>query len=88
MTAIGAGQGHSLALLTDGTVRTWGLGGGGQLGNNSQANSATPVQVSGLTQVKFTAGSDSHGRALPAQQNRAVLRQNGTDVTSQIVVNP
>jgi cyclophilin family peptidyl-prolyl cis-trans isomerase len=47
-----------------------------------------PVQVSGLTKLKFQAGSDSHGRALPAQKNQGVLHQNGQNVTAQIVVNP
>jgi arabinan endo-1,5-alpha-L-arabinosidase len=47
-----------------------------------------PVQVSGLTQLRFTAGQDSHGNDLPAKPNRAVLQQNGQDVTTQLVVNP
>jgi len=56
-------------------------------GNLLQSNNA-PVQVSGLTQLKFVAGIDSTGRTLPAQANQARLVQNGTDVTAQIVVNP
>lgn len=47
-----------------------------------------PVQVGGLTQLRFTAGCDSHGLTLAAQQNRATLMQNGLDVTAQVVVNP
>jgi hypothetical protein len=46
------------------------------------------VQVSGLTKLKFTNGTDSHGSVLPAARNRAVLEQNGVDVTTQVVVNP
>ena len=46
------------------------------------------VQVSGITQLKFTAGSNSHGTLFNAQNNRARLEQNGVDVTAQIVVNP
>jgi len=46
-----------------------------------------PVQVAGLTQLKFTAGGTSNNVALPVQTNKAVLQQNGVDVTSQIVVN-
>ena len=49
---------------------------------------AQPVKVSGITQLKFTAGSDSQGNLLPAKTNRAVLMQNGADVTAQVVVNP
>ena len=57
-------------------------------GDLLQAN-GQPVKVSGITQLKFTAGSTSHGVAdLPAQTNQAVLQQNGVDVTAQIVVIP
>jgi hypothetical protein len=56
-------------------------------GDLLQAN-GQPVKVSGLTQLKFVAGTTSHGNPLVAQNNRAVLLQNGTDVTAQIVVNP
>ena len=56
-------------------------------GNLLQAN-GQPVKVSGLTQLKFTAGGTSGGGSLPAQANQAILQQNGADVTSQVVVNP
>lgn len=56
-------------------------------GDLLQANSRA-VQVSGITQLRFTAGSSSHGTLFSAKNNRARLEQNGTDVTAQIVVNP
>jgi len=56
-------------------------------GDLLQAN-GQPVKVAGITQLKFTAGSDSHGNTLSAKANRAVLQQNGSDVTAQLVVNP
>ena len=56
-------------------------------GNLHQTNGA-PVQVSGLTKLSFTAGSDSGGHLFPAQQNQAVLEHDGVDVTAQTVVNP
>ncbi|HWA85320.1 MAG TPA: choice-of-anchor Q domain-containing protein [Opitutus sp.] len=56
-------------------------------GDLFQDNGAA-VQVSGLTQVKFTAGGDSGGKVLPAKANQAVLEQDGVDVTAQIVVGP
>ncbi|HWA88173.1 MAG TPA: PQQ-binding-like beta-propeller repeat protein [Opitutus sp.] len=68
-----------------------------QLGSTSDAritggdlfqDNGAAVQVSGLTQLQFTAGSDSQGNVLPAQANRAVLEQQGEDVTSQVVHNP
>ncbi|HWA85183.1 MAG TPA: immunoglobulin domain-containing protein [Opitutus sp.] len=57
---------------------------GGDLAQTNQQ----PVEVSGLTQLEFTAGTNSAGTPLPAQQNQARLEQDGNDVTDQIVVNP
>ena len=57
--------------------------GGDLLQANGQA-----VKVSGLTRLTFTAGGTSNNVPLPAQTNKAVLQQNGTDVTAQVVVNP
>jgi hypothetical protein len=57
--------------------------GGDLLQTNGQ-----PVRVSGITQLKFTAGSNSHGALFAAQANKGRLEQNGVDVTTQIVVNP
>lgn len=56
-------------------------------GDLLQANNQ-PVKVSGVAQLKFVAGTTSHGTAIPAQTNRAHLEQNGADITSQVVVNP
>lgn len=53
----------------------------------AQTNGA-PVQVSGLTQLRFVDGTNSHGVLLPAQHNQGLLKNRGTDVTNQIVVNP
>ena len=44
--ALAAGQNHSLALCSDGTVAAWGEGNSGQLGNNSFTASSVPVAVS------------------------------------------
>ena len=56
------------------------------IGGNLEQFNARAVQVSGVTQLKFTAGITSHGVARPAQTNQARLEQDGVDVTSQIVV--
>jgi hypothetical protein len=56
-------------------------------GDLLQDNKAS-VTVSGLTNVVFSAGSDSHGNIVQAQRNRAVLRENGVDVTAKLVTNP
>lgn len=56
-------------------------------GDLFQANGRA-VQVGGITQLEFVAGTTSHGIALPAQANQARLERDGVDVTAQIVVNP
>ena len=48
VTQIAAGLAHSCALTTAGAVQCWGNNANGQLGNNSNTNSSTPVAVSSL----------------------------------------
>ena len=43
VTAIAAGDGHSLALQGDGTVWAWGFNGNGELGDGTTTNRHTPV---------------------------------------------
>jgi alpha-tubulin suppressor-like RCC1 family protein len=49
VTAIGCGRDHGLAVLGDGTVRSWGANAFGQLGDGTTTNRTAPVTVSGLT---------------------------------------
>ncbi len=51
MTAVAAGQYHSLALKSDGTVWAWGRGVDGQLGDGATVQRNSPVQVTGLGNV-------------------------------------
>ncbi|RSS60515.1 hypothetical protein EF912_09805 [Streptomyces sp. WAC07061] len=72
VVAIAAGCDHSLALLSNGTVRAWGDNSTGQLGNGSTGGtSSTPVTVvspanpgSPLTGVQAIDGGLSHSVAL------------------------
>ncbi|HEY4993345.1 MAG TPA: hypothetical protein VII33_14820 [Nakamurella sp.] len=70
VTAIAAGGINTgYAVRGDGTVWAWGWGGLGQLGNGGTADSAVPVQVSGLSDVTAVAGGWFNGYA---------IRSNGT----------
>ncbi len=65
VTAVAAGLSHTVALMSDGTIRTWGLNTSGQLGNGTTNSSSIPVAVNGLggTVVAVNAG-DFHTVAL------------------------
>ena len=69
-TTISTSGGDSLALKPDGTVWAWGYGGYGSLGDGSTADSATPVQVSGLGGV--VAVSMGVGHALAVKSDGSV----------------
>jgi hypothetical protein len=64
VTNVAAGQNHSLAVKTDGTVWAWGANGNGQLGDNSTAQKIVPVQVSGLSDVTAVAAGLYHSLAV------------------------
>ncbi len=53
VVAISAGEYHSLALKADGTVWAWGSNLSGELGDGTQIERITPVQVKGLGGVGF-----------------------------------
>ncbi len=55
---------HSLALKTDGTVWAWGYNSAGQLGDGTTTDSATPIQVIGLTDVAAVVAGGAHSIAL------------------------
>ncbi len=62
--AIAAGDSHSLAVRSDGTVWAWGGNNAGQLGDGTTSNRNAPVQVSGLTSVVAVAAGALHSLAL------------------------
>jgi alpha-tubulin suppressor-like RCC1 family protein len=71
VTAIAAGNAHSVALLSDGTMVAWGMNSSGQLGSGNTTLSAVPVAVvpsgalAGKSVVQIAAGAD-HNLALTA----------------------
>ena len=64
VTAIAAGDQHSLALLSNGLIYTWGRNSDGQLGDSTDDHRSTPVLVSGITSATTITTGDSHSSAL------------------------
>jgi alpha-tubulin suppressor-like RCC1 family protein len=64
VTAIATGCCHSLALLANRTVESWGANFEGELGDNSKANRNTAGPVLGLSGVRAIAAGVSHSLAL------------------------
>ena len=50
---VSAGNFHTAAVKTDGTLWTWGLNVTGQLGNNTSVSYSSPIQVGSLTNWKY-----------------------------------
>jgi len=61
---VAAGDFHTVALRTDGTVWTWGWNGRGQLGTDATPTSHRPTQVQALTNVIAISAGRSHTVAL------------------------
>jgi alpha-tubulin suppressor-like RCC1 family protein len=62
--AVATGFGHSVAVLADGTVKTWGLNASGQLGNGGTTNNPAPTTVAGLTGATAVSAGAFHTLAL------------------------
>ncbi|WP_154017830.1 PKD-like domain-containing protein [Candidatus Protochlamydia phocaeensis] len=96
IAAIAAGNAHSLALRSDGTVWAWGANSSGQLGNGTNVDSNLPVQVGGgtpLTDVIAIAGGNGHSLALKSDgtiwawgANSSGQLGNGTNSPSNVPV--
>jgi alpha-tubulin suppressor-like RCC1 family protein len=78
VSAIASGGFHSCALLLDGTVRCWGDGGLGQLGNGANTTSATPVPVSNLSGVTVIGMGINHSCAILFNGTAQCWGYNGT----------
>ncbi len=63
---LAAGDYHSLAIKSDGTVWAWGYNNCGQLGDGSYTNRTAPVQVSGLTGVVAVSAGSAYSLAVKA----------------------
>nr|WP_239133940.1 chromosome condensation regulator RCC1 [Rugosimonospora africana] len=95
VTAIAAGELHSLAVTSTGTVLAWGLNGDGQLGNGTNTSSNVPVLVDlpADTTVTAVSGGGEHSLALTSTGsvlawglNGAGQLGNGTNTSSNVPV--
>jgi alpha-tubulin suppressor-like RCC1 family protein len=65
VTAVSAGDQHSLALRDDGTVWAWGLNEFGELGDGTSSQyNLTPAQAQNLTEVTEISSGYFHSLAL------------------------
>jgi alpha-tubulin suppressor-like RCC1 family protein len=65
IVAIAAGDNHSLALKSDGTILSWGSDTSGELGNDSEfVSQSTPVAVSGASNIIAIAAGGAYCLAL------------------------
>jgi alpha-tubulin suppressor-like RCC1 family protein len=78
VASVSAGDYHSLALMGDGTIRSWGLNSDGQGGNGSfDSTHPTPVSVTGISGAVAIAAGGRHSLALLA--NGTVLAWGAND---------
>jgi len=80
---IAAGYDFSLALMQDGTVRSWGSDSDGQLGNGSDPSRDTPGPVSNLSNVKAIA-SDSEAIHALVLSNGGTVKSWGSNEYGQL----
>lgn len=98
VTAIAGGDGHSLALKSDGSVWAWGYNNGGELGDGTRTERHTPVKVRNpedtgyLSDVVAIAAGDGTSLALKSDgtvwawgQNWLGAVGNGTTAPNQLL---
>jgi alpha-tubulin suppressor-like RCC1 family protein len=89
VTSIAAGDEHSLALRSDGTVWAWGANASGQLGDGTTDDRTHPVRVEALDDVRSIAAGHAFSLALKADgsvwawgANEAGQLGDGTNISS------
>jgi alpha-tubulin suppressor-like RCC1 family protein len=64
VTKIATGQNHTLAMMSNGTVRSWGLNNSGQLGVNDGTQRNTPVSVFNMSTAVMIAAGLTHSSVI------------------------
>ena len=82
--SVAGGGNHTAVVLRDGTVRTFGNNGNGQLGVGDTTSRLMPVQVIGLSTATAVAGGDSHTAVILAD---GTVRTFGKNANGQLGVN-
>ncbi len=73
-TAVGAGSAYSTALLSDGTLKSWGDNSYGQLGNGSTTSALLPVTTQPCSPaVTTTPAADTYRDRITAAQNHTLV---------------
>lgn len=83
---LSCGTSHCLALLADGTLRAWGEGRSGELGHGVAASSATPVAVSGLTDVTHVAATSNFGASVARTRDGRVYTWGSGEMSARPAV--
>ena len=66
---LAAGAYHSCALISGGSLRCWGRGDSGELGDGAAVNTSTPVDVLGVADATAVdAGESTRVRSSPVVQ--------------------
>lgn len=81
VTQLAGGYQFGLALLSDGTVKAWGLNSNGQLGLGDNVNRNEPTLVPGLTNVQWIAAGSDCSFAVLAD---GTVRSWGNNTTGQL----
>ena len=86
VVAVAAGQLHSLAACSDGTVAAWGCNERGQLGDDSVTSRSTPVSVNRTTALsgKVVVGLGAGDRSSVALCSDGTLASWGTNTDGQL----
>lgn len=84
---IDASWGHTCVVLSEGTIRCWGINNAGQLGDGSKTTSPNPVQAKGVTDAISVAAGIAHTCALIADGTVKCWGTDGFGLSRGIAVN-